>query len=543
MEPGARIGDYEILDELGRGGMGRVYRVRNVISDRTDAMKVLLPSLAGHEDLAARFLREIKVLAALDHPNIAALRTALTAGNQIVMIMELVEGEPLSRRLKRGPLPVGEAIACMDQMLAALAYAHERQVIHRDIKPANVMVGADGVVKLTDFGIARSIRDESLTATGTTTGSLPYMAPEQINGEPVDARADIYAAGISLYEMVTGRTPFQGTSEYGLMSAHLNETPRPAIEWRADLPAWLNDCIMRAIRKDPAARFQSASEFRAALQGHALEADGAAAATEIIRRPPPVPGAVSAYGPPPDGRQPRARAVFAHPLAYMALGGVVIVALAAGTGAYLRRAEAGLGQDRRPETPVTDLTGDRALPDGGPDSTGGVPAGTPLEAGPGAAPEVPASIPSQAPPEPPAAVSAPQRRTDAAGSGPAAAPSAAVMPSRPDLRDVPSTPPAAPAQQTAPAVVSPQTLTRLADEIDALVIRGSAVDESLAILREQQAREGLGLRRDILSRQRSLQLNLARAVDAADRGDESEARRYQQMAQADLEALEKFLGR
>ena len=267
MEPKQRIGDYEVIEQLGRGGMGSVYRVRSLISDRVEAMKVLLPDLVGRQDLAARFEREIKVLAALDHPNIAQLRTALKLDNQLVMIMEFVGGQSLAERVKRGPIPTSEALAYIDQMLNALTYAHAQGVIHRDIKPANMMLTPEGVVKLTDFGVARSQNYEALTATGTTTGSLAYMSPEQINGGAVDARSDLYSLGISLYEMVTGRRPFRANSDFAMMSAQLKEQPRPPIELRSDLNPQLNEIILRALAKNPTERFQSASEFRTALLG------------------------------------------------------------------------------------------------------------------------------------------------------------------------------------------------------------------------------------------------------------------------------------
>ena len=198
---GKRLGDYEILNVLGSGGMGRVYKARNVITDRVEAMKVLLPDLQGHEDVAARFQREIKVLAALNHPNIATLHTALTIDNQLVMIMEYVEGESLSARLNHGPIPVADALNYLDQVLNALSYAHNRHVIHRDIKPANMMLTPEGVVKLMDFGIARTQGESNkLTATGSTLGSLNYMSPEQVKGEATDERSDLYSLGISLYE-------------------------------------------------------------------------------------------------------------------------------------------------------------------------------------------------------------------------------------------------------------------------------------------------------------------------------------------------------
>ena len=235
MELNKRIGDYEILEELGRGGMGRVYKVRNVLSDRIEAMKVLLPDLVGRQDLASRFLREIKLLAALSHPNIAALRTALTVDNQLVMIMEFVEGQSLAERLKRGVIPVADAMNYIEQALVALSYAHAQHVVHRDIKPANMMLTADGVVKVMDFGIARQRDDQTLTVAGTTTGSLSYMSPEQVNGEKTDARSDLYSMGISLYELVTGQRPFRADSDFAVMVAHLKEMPRPPIELKPEL--------------------------------------------------------------------------------------------------------------------------------------------------------------------------------------------------------------------------------------------------------------------------------------------------------------------
>src|SRR5579862_3797551 len=209
IDVGSIVGDYQIIAVLGAGGMGKVFKVRNTISDRIEAMKVLLPDLAGEPDLADRFLREIKVQASLEHPNIAALRTALRFENQLLMVMEYVEGVALDQRLRSGPLPVAESVHCIDQVLAALSYAHGRGVIHRDIKPANMMLTPGGTVKLMDFGIAKAATDCKLTMTGTTMGSLYYMSPEQIRGtQTLDARSDLYSLGVSLYELVTGKRPF-----------------------------------------------------------------------------------------------------------------------------------------------------------------------------------------------------------------------------------------------------------------------------------------------------------------------------------------------
>src|SRR5215470_8166644 len=263
---GQHIGDYEILSVLGMGGMGKVYKVRNVISDRIEAMKILLPDLSSQQSLADRFLREIRLLAGLSHPNIAALRTALTYENRLVMIMEFVEGETLANRLARAPLSTAEAANYADQILSALSYAHKQNIIHRDIKPANMMLTPQGMVKLMDFGIARSSKDGALTSTGTTLGSLNYMPPEQVRGEAADARSDIYSFGASLYEMLTGKLPFDTDSQYALMTAQLNSDPPPPITLRSDLPPALNQIILMCMAKDPDKRFQSADALRAALK-------------------------------------------------------------------------------------------------------------------------------------------------------------------------------------------------------------------------------------------------------------------------------------
>src|SRR5437867_4353826 len=226
LEIGNRIGDYEIVAALGAGGMGKVFKVRNVISDRIEAMKVLLPDLEHEPELADRFMREIKVQASLQHPNIASLHTALRVENQLLMFLELVEGMTVEQRLQQGPIPLDQGIDCICQVLSALGYAHQNSVIHRDIKPANMMLTSSGGIKLMDFGIAKAAADRKLTITGTTMGSLYYMSPEQIKGmSNLDARSDLYSVGVSLYEIVTGKKPFDGDSQFAIMAAHLEKTP------------------------------------------------------------------------------------------------------------------------------------------------------------------------------------------------------------------------------------------------------------------------------------------------------------------------------
>jgi len=260
------IGDYEVIGALGAGGMGEVYKVRNTLSDRLEAMKVLLPQSVGSAEQAERFLREIRLQAALDHPNIAALRTALRHGDQLVMIVELVEGTSLQALLEQRPLAVPEAVSYFAQALAALDYAHGKGVIHRDIKPGNILLARNGMVKLSDFGIARLARDRKLTASGTTLGSIYYMSPEQVTGSSeLDFRADIYSLGVTFYESVTGKRPFQGEGEYAILSAHVSQTPAPPKELNSAIPPELDQIILKAMAKQPSDRFPTAAAFREAL--------------------------------------------------------------------------------------------------------------------------------------------------------------------------------------------------------------------------------------------------------------------------------------
>src|ERR1022692_2512619 len=311
-----QIGDYEIIRELGHRGMGQVFLVRNLISGRIEAMKVLLPDLANQGDLGARFMREIKLLASLDHPNIAALRTAFSADNQLTMIMEYVEGDTLAHRLERGPFPPAEVLNYIDQVLAALSYAHAQGIIHRDIKPANMMLTPRGVLKLMDFGIARSGNDLGLTVTGTTLGSLDYMSPEQVQAQPTDARSDLYSVGVSLYEMVTGQRMFNATSSFSIMEAQIKEAPRPPIEVQPSLPKPLSDMIVMSVAKNPAERFQTADAFRNALSQirgscglPSLPKAVAVAATPLPVQP--APSRVSDVRPPTPVSQPAGRPVYA----------------------------------------------------------------------------------------------------------------------------------------------------------------------------------------------------------------------------------------
>ncbi len=277
---GQLAGNYEILGVLGKGGMGCVYRVRNVISDRTEAMKVLLEDFEAESSLGERFVAEIRTLARLDHPNIAKLHTACKIDNQLVMLMEFVEGTTLGDKAGQSSVPLYKLLDYVNQVLMALGYAHENGVVHRDIKPSNIMITPQGSVKLMDFGIAKSNLEPLLTQPGTTIGSLLYMSPEQVRGTAVDARSDLYSVGIVLYELAAGRRPFEAESTYAVLEAQLNTPPAPPVEVNPSVPKPLNDIILTALEKDPALRFQKAAAFQKALES--VIAGGAADKTRFV---------------------------------------------------------------------------------------------------------------------------------------------------------------------------------------------------------------------------------------------------------------------
>ncbi len=573
-----RLGDYQILRVLGSGGMGRVYQVRNVITDRVEAMKVLLPEISGNEEVAARFQREIKVLAALNHPHIATLHTALIIDNQLVMLMEYVLGQPISAMLAKGAIPVPEALNYIDQVLDALSYAHQHHVIHRDIKPANMMVTLDGVVKLMDFGIARTESEPTLlTAPGSTLGSINYMSPEQVRGEPTDERSDLYSLGISLYEMVTGERPFHADSSFSLMTAHLNQAPTPPVQLRPELPEALNSIVLTAIAKQPQERFQSADAFRNALRTVMRDLPAARSviqttqdatlptirtplpATSPIARPatqapaptatslgiaptaptlrPPSPPAsttpatvapsitnrsvaspspvqtavptVLSAAPPPS----RNRGLF------ISLGAIIVLIVLIGAGLYIPKRQKAA-----------------AAPETGPSS---VRPATPTATTPTAP-----SAPAAAQPTPPAAAPV--------AAQPEIKPAEAIQPPPPPVSakkslnrsgSVMSASDAQAAQAEAAAKARAAELDVVEHQIDQLTGRAASVNSSLDSMQRQQAGMGLGMRGDIAEAAGSMKLNLAKAQDAVSHGDLDRAKRYSALAEANVEKLEKFLGR
>jgi Tol biopolymer transport system component len=277
LSPGTRLGSYEILSTIGAGGMGEVYRARDTRLNRDVAIKVLPDAFAADPDRLARFEREAQTLAALNHPNIAHIHGVVDNG----LVMELVEGEDLAERLKRGPLPLDDALAIARQVAEALDAAHERGVIHRDLKPANIKITPDGTVKVLDFGLAKALdpltptsaaamnsptfTSPAVTHMGVILGTAAYMAPEQAKGKPVDRRADIWALGVVLFEMLTGKLLYEGET--------VTETIAQVITQPANLdalppatPASVRRILRRTLEKDPRKRFHSAGDVRLELE-------------------------------------------------------------------------------------------------------------------------------------------------------------------------------------------------------------------------------------------------------------------------------------
>jgi serine/threonine-protein kinase len=256
---------YELGPVLGQGGMAKVHQGLDRQLGRQVAIKVLASPFDHDREFVERFQREARAAAGLSHPNIVAVFDSGSDEGTHYIVTELVEGETLADRLRRdGPMPQAEAVAVAVDIARALAAAHERGLIHRDIKPGNVMLLPDARVKVVDFGIARAAGSDTLTHTGVVLGSTAYLSPEQASGQPVDERADLYALGCVLYEMLTGRVPFSADTPIATMYRHVNEDPPPPSTF-APIPSELEDIVMRALEKDPKRRFASASELEATL--------------------------------------------------------------------------------------------------------------------------------------------------------------------------------------------------------------------------------------------------------------------------------------
>jgi serine/threonine protein kinase len=545
-----RIGDYEILEHLGAGGMGDVYKVQHVISGRVEAMKLIRPQLLGNKLAEERFLREIRVLADLDHANVARLFTAIHVQGSMAMIMEYVKGATIERFLQDGPLTVEETNYYIGQVLSALAYAHKRGVVHRDIKPANCMVTPEGVTKLMDFGLARSSSQRRVSSVGSSSGTYDYMPPEQIQGQEIDARTDLYALGVTMFEMVTGKLPFPHETEYSILNAHLTEQPRRPVDLVSSVPPALNDIILKLLEKKPEDRYQCAEDVQDALNsagGRTTPLNAASA----VRRVTEVDFRVSPSGngrgsgpvlrtptvdirtmpqpdPPPPPPRPRT------PWAAIALGGVAAVGLAGG-GVY-----AAMHSRHSSETPST-TTQQQAVVTPPVIKTGPSPEQSPT---PPVDPRLIAASKAQAAER--------QRQEEIAKRQPQGVVAGNTLPiiitrpgagtpATPDGRSNVAPGPTAPMKP----VLSPEQsakLTEVKDQIRSIESGESGVDPVIENIRKQLAGEGGVLHGEVTSHQSDMKANLRQARQAISAQDPDAAAKYATNAQADLDYLKHWAG-
>jgi non-specific serine/threonine protein kinase len=282
---GTTVSHYAILDKLGEGGMGVVYKAKDTTLDRFVAVKFLPHHLSDSPDNKARFLQEARATAALNHPNILNVFEIIDEGGTLALVMELLEGQTLKAylsNLKTGPgVPVTQALGWLEQVAKGLKAAHEKNIIHRDIKPHNIMLTTDGQVKVMDFGLAKLRNSASITKTGTSLGTLAYMSPEQAQGLPADHRSDIWSLGVATYEMLTGELPFKAEHEAGITYLILNETPTPVSTLDLKIPHRVEALVARMMEKDPSKRFASMDELLRAIDAVRAENESATAAAKM----------------------------------------------------------------------------------------------------------------------------------------------------------------------------------------------------------------------------------------------------------------------
>ncbi len=265
-QAGQRLGKYEIISEIGRGGMAVVYKALDPLLQRHVALKVLSPRLSSEEQVIRRFELEARIAANLKHANIVTIYDVSGAAGYQFLVMELLEGRTLREEIKAtGALPLARVVPITAQLAGALDYAHQRNLIHRDVKPSNVILSPEDHATLTDFGLVRAMHSSRLTEAGSAVGTLDYMPPEQLSGEEIDSRADVYSLGIVVYEALAGQVPFAADTPYALMRQVMYESPPPLSQRVAQLSPAVDRVVMQALAKSPAERFRTAGEFATAL--------------------------------------------------------------------------------------------------------------------------------------------------------------------------------------------------------------------------------------------------------------------------------------
>ena len=331
---GQTISHYRILEKLGEGGMGVVYKAEDTALQRTVALKFLPPELTRDAEAKQRFLHEARAAAALDHSNICNVHEINeTPAGEVYLVMACYEGETLRKKLAQGPLPLGEAVGLALQAGEGLAEAHAQGIVHRDIKPANLFVTVKGQLKILDFGLAKLVGASVLTRSGSTLGTAAYLSPEQARGEAADARSDIWSLGVVLYELVAGRTPFQGEYAQAVMYGILNENPQPLTGVRTGVPPELERVVTKCLAKDPAERYPHAEDLLVDLRRVRAELGGTT----------PVPAASGPAGRAPAKPAPVHWFTGRRRVAVLALAGVAVIAAAVATYLATRGREPEVG--------------------------------------------------------------------------------------------------------------------------------------------------------------------------------------------------------
>ncbi|HEV7518577.1 MAG TPA: protein kinase [Thermoanaerobaculia bacterium] len=487
---GRVVGSYEIVERIGEGGMGTVWRAVDVMLEREVAIKAIRPDLAAEPQIVERFRSEAKILARVHHPAIATIYSFFRDGGELYLAMEFVRGRTLAQVLRQdGALAWPRAVALVAAALEGIDQVHRTGIIHRDLKPDNLMLTEAGEIKVMDFGIARAVGASHLTRTGLMVGTLRYMSPEQLRGEEVDHRADLYALGIVLYEMLTGRVPFTGASEYEAIRAQVEDPPVPPGHLVAGLPPWLDRVVLTALAKFPGQRFASAAamadslaaarpnppstaDLQTRLQPAASTPAGSAAVPALAANLSPSGAARAA-----DGTASSYRAIGlgrSRGLLLGIAGGLLFLAVAAGVAWFLRvRPEPTAAPPPAPATTApTAQTAPRAPMV--PISTSKEPAAAPVlpSAGAPASTPVPTALPTTNPafPEPPpkTARSSPPTSPSAASPEPAVEESPAPAPALPTpAAPSPGVTAEVPAGAAGTGEAATKELSQLGDQLDA----------------------------------------------------------------------------
>src|SRR6267378_1087506 len=528
---GEQFGNFRILDKLGEGGMGVVYKAIDVHLDRPVAIKMLNTDLARNPELVERFRSEAKAQANLNHVNLATLYAFLVEKGNAFMVMEFVEGETFDQMIRnRGPLPPEDAVPWFKQALLGIGSAHRMGIIHRDIKPSNIMRNTRGIVKVMDFGIAKVVGMRGVTRTGMLLGTPAYMSPEQIQNRQVDVRSDIYALGITLYQMLTGHLPFDNDNDFELMNSQVTLAPPPLKRMHPYAPDQYQGIVMKALAKNPDDRYQTVEEFGAALE-HPEQTLSTAGHTQ-----------------PSPAMRPTVMEMSSFPSSAGSGAAVARAPLAPSASASAALAPTRMATTSQQPAPLSTVAASSQMSAVRP-SPGkftwnsrytlatGIAAGAAVLLAVllfASKPPVALLDPNSAPnPSGQAGNDAATQghRADVAKGGPPSALTRGGKKTAPNHQlDRPNQD-----SQAKPGSMSQAEIDELEHRIDQLSSRAAAANTSLTHLQQQQAATGYGLRGDMVSAQASMQTNLSKAQSAMERGEYAKATKYANIAAANLE--------